>query len=512
LIRTLKNALALSMLLLVLGLGLAGASRADDYFAITRVDNEGRSVAAELVDLNGDRRTDLFVAALSGIPPEEERVLRVYLQGEDGKLPAKPDHLIPIPEWSAVYDVADVRPESPGVEIVLLRPEGVTILSLASPEGRRWDFVAPGPTAAGLADDERGFERYQIVFRDFGDEPWLIVPQIGQLTALTPTGEVRAQMAIPRRANYFIIPTTGLLSLESDFQVFVDMPKTTFGDVDGDGRVDVVSSTRHEIRVFLRAEDGSYPREPSRRLALRLVTPRDHIRGSGGVGCEARDIDGDGRLDLLITHAQGSIRDATSTTYLYLNHSGGWDLGKPDQVMGPRKTVGSNALFDLNRDGTRELIQAEISFSLLEFVELLLSQELDATLSVYGYEEGVGFGDKPRAKRRFSVPFSFDTFRLEGFVPSAEVDINGDGFLDFVASGGGEELEIYRGDDDSPFADRVGDQKLDTAGVIRFGDLDSDGLVDFVIFDPHNFDVPVRLGRNLGMLPGTPSGLTARPE
>ena len=52
-------------------------------------------VAAELVDLNGDRRTDLFVAALSGIPPEEERVLRVYLQGEDGKLPAKPDHVIP---------------------------------------------------------------------------------------------------------------------------------------------------------------------------------------------------------------------------------------------------------------------------------------------------------------------------------------------------------------------------------------------------------------------------------
>jgi hypothetical protein len=46
-------------------------------------------------------------------------------------------------------------------------------------------------------------------------------------------------------------------------------------------------------------------------------------------------------------------------------------------------------------------------------------------------------------------------------------------------------------------------QKLSTAGVIRFGDLDGDGLLDFVIFDPHNFDVPVRVGRNLGRLPGT---------
>jgi hypothetical protein len=510
LIRPPKSALLLTSLLLVLG--LVEGSRADDYFAITRVENVGRSVAAELLDLNGDGRTDLFVVALFGIPPEEERIVRVYLQDEDGKLPGEPSHVLPIPEWSAVYDVADLRPESPGVELVLLRPDGVAILSLASPGGRRWDLVAPGPTAAGLADDERGFEKFRIVFRDFGKEPWLVVPQIGQLTVLTPTGEVRARMAVARRANYFIIPSTGLLSLESDFQVFLDMPKTTLGDVDGDGRTDVVSSTRHEIRVFLRAEDGSYPREPSRRLALRRVTPRDHIRGSGGVVCEPRDIDGDGRLDLLITHAQGSIRDATSTTYLYMNRNGGWNLEKPDQVIGPRRSVGSNALFDLNRDGTRELIQAEISFSLLELVELLLSQEVDATLSVYGYEEGLGFGEKPRAERSFSVPFSFDTFRPKGFLPSAEVDINGDGYLDFVSSGGGEEIEVYRGDENGPFADRVGEQELDTAGVIHFGDMDSDGLVDFVVFDPHNFDVPVRLGRNLGTLPGTPPRLTAAPE
>ena len=505
-----KSAL-LPVSLLLLG-GLADAARADDYFALTQIGNVGRSVAAELVDLNGDGRTDLFVAAMIGIPPEEERILRVYLQGEDGKLPGEPSHILPIPEWSAVYDVADVRADASGVELVLLRPDGVTILSLASPEGRRWDLAVPGPIAAGLADDERGFERYKLVFRDFGSEPLLIVPQIGQLTLLAPDGEVRGQMAVARRANYFIIPSAGLLSLESDFQVFVDVPKTTLGDVNGDGRIDVVSSTRHEIRVFLRKEDGSYPPEASRRLALGLVTPRDHIRGSGGVVCEPRDIDGDGRLDLLVTHAQGSVRDATSSTYLYLNRRGGWDLAKPDQVIGPRKSVGSNALLDLDRDGTRELIQAEISFSLLELVELLLSQEVDATLSVYDYEEGVGFGEKPRAERSFSLPFSFDTFRLKGFVPSAEVDINGDGYLDFVSSGGGEEIEIYRGDENAPFADRVGDQELDTAGVIHFGDLDSDGLADFVIFDPHNFDVPVRLGRNLGTLPGTPPGLTTRPE
>ena len=87
--------------------------------------------------------------------------------------------------------------------------------------------------------------------------------------------------------------------------------------------------------------------------------------------------------------------------------------------------------------------------------------------------------------------------------------MNGDGYLDFVSSGGGDEIEIYRGDENGPFAKRMAEQELDTAGVIHFGDIDSDGLVDFVIFDPHNFDVDVRLGRNLGVLPGTRPQLRA---
>ncbi len=45
---------------------------------------------------------------------------------------------------------------------------------------------------------------------------------------------------------------------------------------------------------------------------------------------------------------------------------------------------------------------------------------------------------------------------------------------------------------------------MSTAGVIHFEDFDGDGLQDFVIFDPHNFDVPVRIGANLGRLSGTP--------
>jgi hypothetical protein len=490
----------------------ASPSRAEELFDITAIPNEGRSVAAELAELNGDGRTDLFVVTLVGIPPEEERTILVYLQREDGSLPSRPDHTIPLPHWSAVYDVADVRKDSPGEELVLLRPEGTTLLSLADASGRSWSLDVPGPTSVGLADDERGFEPFRIAYGDFAAEPWLIVPQIGQLTALSSDGAVEARIAVPRRANYFVIPATGLVSLESDFQIYIDVPKLSIGDVNGDGRTDIVNSTRHEIRVFLRQEDGSFEFEPSRTIPLRMVTPRDHIRGSGGVVSEIKDIDGDGRVDLLISHVKGSFADATTTIYVYMNRDGGWNIQAPDQILSAESSLVSNALFDFDQDGRRELIRLELAFSLVEFVELLVSREVDVTISIHRYEGSEGFGEDPWVKKSFSVPFSFDTFRLRGFIPTANVDINGDGLIDFVSSGGGEALEIYLGAREKPFAERNGRQELSTAGVIHFGDLDGDHLADFVIFDPHNFDVPVRVGRNRGALPRTPPRLVAQPD
>jgi hypothetical protein len=501
-------AFLIPVLSLLLG---ATAPRAEDLFEIIEIQNEGRSVAAELAELNGDGRTDLFVVMLVGIPPEETRTILVYLQREDGSLPARPDHALPVPHWSAVYDVADVREDNPGEELVLLRPEGVTLLSLADASGRSWKLAAPGPTSVGLADDERGFEPFRIVYDDFGDEPWLLVPQIGQITALSPDGEVEARIAASRRANYLIIPSTGLVSLESDFQIFLDVPKLSIGDVDGDGHADLVNSTRHEIRVFLRQQDGGFQFEPSRTIPLRLVTPRDHIRGSGGVASEIEDIDGDGRVDLLVSHVKGSIADAHTTLYVYMNRDGSWNLAEPDEVLSTEARLVSNALFDFDRDGRSELLRLEFRFSLLELVELLVSREVDLTLSIHRYDGAAGFDGKPWMKKNVSIPFSFETFRPKGFIATANTDVNGDGLIDLVSSGGGKWLEVYLGDRDKPFAKRNGRQELPTAGVIHFGDFDRDGLADFVIFDPHNFDVPVRVGRNRGVLPGTPQQIGAQP-
>jgi hypothetical protein len=262
--------------------------------------------------------------------------------------------------------------------------------------------------------------------------------------------------------------------------------------------------------MYLQRDDGSFGSDPDRRLALRMVTPRDHIRGSGGVATDAGDIDGDGRLDLLVSHVSGGFSDATTTVYVYLNQGGTWRIDAPDQTITLQGSLSSNALIDLDRDGVVELIRLQVNFSLLEVVELLLSREVDVVVSVYRHQGEKGFEQSPWVERKVSLPISFETFRTKGFVPTARVDLNGDGYPDFVDSGGGEELEFYAGTRAGPFRVKVARQKMSTAGMIGFGDWSGDSLTDFVIFDPHNYDVPVRLGRNLGRLPRTPPGIGPR--
>ncbi len=493
------------LLISVVLLGVS-SSPAEELFEIGHIASQGRSVAVEFAELNGDGRTDLMVVALLGIPPEEKRIARVYLQQPDGSLPDDPDHSVALPQQSAVYDVADLR-ESPGQELALLRPDGVTLLSLADASGRSWHLPAPGPTAFGMADDERGLAAYHLVDRAFGPEPWLLVPQIGQLLALSPRGEVRARLETPRRANYFVAPHPRFAAIESDLQVFVDAPKLSVGDVDGDGRADAVIATRHEIWVYLRREDGSLPTAPDRKLALHLLTPRDHIRGSGGVASMIKDIDGDQKLDLLVSHVGGGFTDASSTTYVHMNRGGEWKLDQPDRVFRAENSIGVDALLDLNGDGRSELLRMHLHFSLLEVVEFLLTRDIDIQVSIHRYDRNRGFEEEPWVEKQIELPVSFDTFRSAGFLPAAGVDLNADGLPDFVFSGGGKAIEIFLGGGEKPLDGKAFRQEVRTAGVIRFGDLDGDGLLDFVLFDPHNFHAPVRVGRNLGRLPGVPPAL-----
>jgi hypothetical protein len=480
----------------------AFAAPPDDLFALQQVQtSEGRTVAAELADFDGDGRTDLLQIVFVGVPPDEKRSIRLWTQAQDGLLSAQPVYEIPVPEDSAAYDVGDVT-ELPGKELVLLRPKGVTILSFANADLPRRDLAVEGSTLVP-SEDERGLDRLHMIYTDFGPEPRLLVPMLAQTVFLSPTGETRALLDAGARANYFLPPRPGPLLVDSDIQLLLDVPRIAVGDVDGDGKSDVVSLGRHDVRVFLQRPDGSFVRTPDREYKLALISEQDHIRGSGAVRGDARDISGDGKLDLMISHMAGGITDAKSETRIYLNRDGVWDLAKPDFVSAGGAGWGADQLVDIDRDGRPELLHVALPFSVLELVEALVTRSVDAQITVFKAGASGEFAKEPWFKRKLEIAISFDTGRPKGFVPTGTFDMNGDGFDDLLTPGDGDRVEIWLGGAQGIASDLAGRQKIPANGRVRGGDWNGDGLEDLLLYDPRQPRTPVVIATNRGLLPGT---------
>src|SRR4029453_848273 len=201
------------------------------------------------------------------------------------------------------------------------------------------------------------------------------------------------------------------------------------GDVDGDGRGDIVSANRHELRVFVQNAQGGFPEHPTRSIALELLTPEDHVRNSGMVRVDGVDLDGDHRLDLLISRAVGSLFSAATKTSLriHLNHNGSWNIAQPDQQFATEGGLTGNAMIDLDGDGRDELIEARVPTGVLQVVDLLVTRAIHTEVSIFRRGETAPFEAKPWQRWKLEVPFSFKTFRSLGFIPTLEADCNGDG-------------------------------------------------------------------------------------
>lgn len=484
----------------------------EDPFSIQKIALDGRVVQADLADLDGDARGDLLCTRIEGMPPSERRTIHVFYQRPDRTFPDAADWSAPLPGGSAAYDLAELDAQ-PGAELILLRRDRITLLSLTGRAPAFRDLPVEGePTIAAVAD-ERGIDRMGLARDGLGPEPRLIVPGFGTTAVLAPSGALLARLDVGGRANFFVQRRPGPLVSESEVEIYFDHPRVSVGDVDGDGRGDIVSANRHELRVFAQNAEGGFPSRATRQIALGLVSPEDHVRSTGVVRVDAVELNGDSRVDLLISRAVGSVfSTSTKTTVsIHLNRNGTWNLAQPDQRFVTEGGLTGNVVIDLDGDGRVELIEARIPAGVLEVVEVLVTRAIDAEVSIYRRSDESPFGTKPWQSWAIDVPFSFKTFRSLGFVPTLEADFNADGFNDLLGSGAGDELEVRLGSVDG-YSTVHAKQKLDTAGRIRFGDLDGDRLTDFVLYDGRRPGAPVQVGINRGVLPEIKPALKPAPS
>lgn len=500
-----------SLALAALCLGAAPA-RAADPFEHVPLPVQGRPVQVFAVDPGaGARGADLVVVCVEGAPPDERRhlwVLRAAALGAGGVGPAL---RVPVPPEAVAFDLADLDP-APGLEVVLLSRNGLEIVSPAAPAARvvgRISFSPPAP----LPPRTRSFSRMRLV-DDWSADGGVAaaVPSLEGARLVRLDGASQQTLELPIVTEYWT-PQRGPPAYDGILEANLQWPQLARADDDGDGRPDVFALGRYGAAVF-RANGERLGPAPSRAMPLRPFSPEEELRPeTTRARLFARDLDGDGLGDLVVHRSSGTLLGSYASTEIHRNPGGGAELARPAEVrLEAGAGVADVDLADLDGDGRVEVVQSLVSFGLVQVLRFLTTRRVEVELSVWALRPpGISRAERVW-QQAVALPVDFGAGRVEGLLPTAEGDWNGDGRRDLLYGVGAGEIAIHLG---APlpagpgFGERVASQAIPPASWAVVADVDGDGLDDLIVYDDFASEGVVHLLRNRGILPGTQAGLRA---
>lgn len=490
-------ALALALLALP-----ARAQVPADPFVVRTWRAPGRVVDA-FVARGEDGRERVFAISLEGSPPAERRTVTAL-----PPQPADPGRPVEMPAAVVAVDAAELG-LAPGPELVALSADELRVLSLDGRTLVRRPLVPPLPLPA------RTWELAQVdLVRDWdGDgRPEALAPS-AEGVRLVPlvAGDRVQELAVPLIADY------GTPTLENYFRPgllagVISWPMFDLADDDGDGRADLFAANRYALRVF-RSGPGGLPREPTRTVAFPPFSAEEERRHlASTLLAFVRDLDADGRADLVVHRMVGALMRSRSSTTIHPNAGAGADPGA--EPSGRIELTGGNAALrvdDIDGDGRAEILEAYLGFGVVQAIRMLTLRAAELRLRVWALPVGGGTPVETWAES-VSFPFDFATSRVLGLLPFTEADWNADGRLDLCWGDGSGVLHVRLGEKrpKGPGYGRIAASvPLPVSGELLAADLDGDGLADFVAWDPLDGQGRVRLGHNRGVLPGTPPALRA---
>jgi Flp pilus assembly protein TadD len=374
------------------------------------------------------------------------------------------------------------------------RDEGMAVMA-------RFQKLRESPSRTELGQSYREQGRYAEAVVSTGSEPGLVEPGVPEVSFEDATRELLGVARVPGRASAArdLAAPRAVRSGGS-----VDL-----ADLDGDGDLDLLESGGEALR-FLRADGGR----------LTDGTSSAGLDGEKAASSLVGDLDGDGRADIVALR-QGTARVLASgeggrfrpaggpfplgstalgaAALVDADHDGDLDilLGS----LGGDGTEGTEALRLLRNDGrgaftdvTSEAHLGAVKGSVVAIVPTDFDNRRDVDILVVFLDRAPALLKNMRDGTFKDVGTEVGLPRDGGFVAVSAGDVNKDDFTDFVFARRGGPVQLALSDARGGFSVARGPAGSEGAESALFLDYDLDGLLDLLVRRPER----LALFRNVG--------------
>ncbi|HSG27678.1 MAG TPA: VCBS repeat-containing protein, partial [Candidatus Krumholzibacterium sp.] len=363
--------------------GSAGeaAAEKDEHFSISTLSVADDLLHIISRDLDADGLSDILAIHRKGLEPDETRWLSVFLQSEGGSFSTAPDQSWEIDTMAVVVDTGQLDGD-PAVEICYLSPDGVMYYDLIGDRFNTDPKMLIRTSGLTVFPSKRRIPAVDFV-KDWNDDgveevgifrfEGISIFSPGQAGSFTRENRISVELLTNMYGSRMVGEEDEVSGLRASFS----FPATRLIDHDNDGRKDLIAVRGDRLVVYPMLENGEFAEKPSVDMMFDVRTQQEKIENTAFAQTVVDDLNNDGFADAVVTkQSSRGLSNFRCAINIYYGRVEGF-RDTPDQVIISEGSASeATILRDVNGDGRLDMILPSIEISIKSIVRFLLTRSV----------------------------------------------------------------------------------------------------------------------------------------